>query len=75
MVRVVSRQWDQTRRFDMPTIVKERVDPKLASTSKANGLGVVVLLLAIAVAGALLASFFPALPGTELTPDVSSFMP
>lgn len=59
----------------MPTIVTERVDSKLASTSKANGLGVVTLLLAIAVAGALLASLLPALPGTELTPDVSTFLP
>jgi hypothetical protein len=59
----------------MPTIVTERADSKRASTSKANRLGVVVLLLAIAVAGALLASFFPALPGTELAPDVSTFLP
>jgi hypothetical protein len=59
----------------MPTIVTERVDSKLASTSKANGLGVVALLLAIGVAGALLASLLPALPGTELAPDVSTFLP
>jgi hypothetical protein len=59
----------------MHTIVKERDDSKLAPTSKANGLGVAALLLAIAVAGALLASFFPGLPSVELTPDVSSFLP
>jgi hypothetical protein len=59
----------------MPTVVKERVDSKPASTSKANGLGVIALLLAIAVAGGLLASFFPGLPSAELTPDVISFLP
>jgi hypothetical protein len=59
----------------MRTIVKERDDSKPASTSKANGLGVTALLLAIAVAGALLASFFPGIPSMELTSDVSLFLP
>jgi hypothetical protein len=59
----------------MSTVVKDRIDAKPASTTKANGLGVAALLLAIAVAGALLASFFPGLPSAELTPDVSSFLP
>ena len=39
----------------MPTVVKERVDSKPAS-SKSNPLGIIALLLGMAVAGAILAS-------------------
>jgi hypothetical protein len=35
---------------------------------------VIALLLGIAVAGALLASFFSPAPSVELTPDVSMFI-
>ncbi len=64
----------------MPTLVKHRVDSKPASATKGNGLAVTVLLLAIAVAGALFSSFFP-LPPTEVVtavvpaPDPSFFGP
>jgi len=40
----------------MPTVVKERVDAKPASTAKTNRLGAIAILLGIMVAGALLAS-------------------
>jgi hypothetical protein len=43
----------------MPTLVKQQVDSNPTSETKGTGLIVVVLLLAIAVAGALLSSIFP----------------
>jgi hypothetical protein len=46
----------------MPTLVKQTIDSKTAPETKGNGLTVVVLLLAIAVAGALLATMFPTAP-------------
>src|ERR1700688_3994773 len=52
------------RGIDMPVIVKERVDPKPASTS--NRVRVIVLLLSIACAGAFFASFF--LPAESIVP-------
>jgi hypothetical protein len=65
----------------MPTLVKQRVDSKPASATKGNGLAVAVLLLAIAVAGALLSSIFP-VPPSEVTavdiapaPDLNFFAP
>jgi len=65
----------------MPTLVKNHADSKPASATKGNGLAVTVLLLAIAVAGALLSTFFP-LPPAEVTaadivpaPDPSFFGP
>jgi hypothetical protein len=59
----------------MPTVVKESIDAKSASATKANGLGVVAVLLGIAVGGALLASVFAPLPTMDLTPDVTFFAP
>jgi hypothetical protein len=54
----------------MPTLVKERVDSKSESTTKANGLAVAALLLGLAVAGALLFSIFPLPPDAGLVADV-----
>jgi hypothetical protein len=65
----------------MPTLVKEHVDSKPASSTKSNGLAVAALLLAIAVAGALLSSVFPlppdAVPAADivLAPDLNFFAP
>jgi hypothetical protein len=65
----------------MPTLVKNHIDSKPASATNGNGLAVIVLLLAIAVAGALLSSVFP-LPPDEVTaadfvlaPDLNFFAP
>jgi hypothetical protein len=54
----------------MPTLVKDRVDSKFASTPKTNGLAVAALLLGMAVAGALLSSIFPLPPDAMSVPDV-----
>jgi hypothetical protein len=54
----------------MPTLVKEHVDTRPASTSKTNGLAVAALLLGFAVAGALLSSIFPLPPDALSVPDV-----
>jgi hypothetical protein len=59
----------------MPTIMKESVDAKSETATKANGLGVLAVLLGIAVGGALLASAFAPLPTMELAPDVNFFAP
>jgi hypothetical protein len=65
----------------MPTLVKQQVDSKPASTPTSNGLAVAVLLLALAVAGALLSSVFPLppdeAPATDAVPasDVNFFAP
>ena len=59
----------------MPTVMKESVDAKSESATKANGLGVIAVLLGIAVGGALLATAFAPLPTIELTPDVNFFAP
>jgi hypothetical protein len=65
----------------MPTLVKQHLDSKPASETKGNGPTVAALLLAIAVAGALLATIFP-LPPDEApvvnmvpAPDPNFFAP
>lgn len=50
----------------MPTIVKERVGSKPASNDKTNPLGIIALLLGMAVAGALLASWIE--PPADIVP-------
>lgn len=65
----------------MPTLVKEPVTSKPASTTESNGLPVAALLLAIAVAGGLLALAFPVppemMPAVYVTPapDLNFFGP
>jgi hypothetical protein len=54
----------------MPTLVKERPDSKPASTTNENRLAVIVLLLGIAVIGALLGSVFPLPPDAPSVPNV-----
>jgi hypothetical protein len=65
----------------MPTLVKQHLDSKPAPETTGNGLTVAMLLIAIAVAGALLSTIFP-LPPDEVpvvrmvwTPDVNFFAP
>jgi hypothetical protein len=65
----------------MPTLVKQQIDSNPTSETKGNGLTVAVLLLAIAVAGALLSAIFP-LPPDEApvvkmvpAPDLNFFAP
>ena len=54
----------------MPTVLKERVHSRPAVTAKTSTLGTIILLLGIAVAGALLASWIqPSLgfvPATDI---------
>jgi hypothetical protein len=65
----------------MPTLVKEPVTAKPAAATQSNGLQVAVLLLAIAVAGGLLALVFPPPPemipaaGVMPAPDLNFFGP
>jgi hypothetical protein len=59
----------------MPTVVKEHIDAKLASTAQTGALGRIALLLGIAVAAALLASFSPPLPSIVPGPEMSFFAP
>jgi len=54
----------------MPTVVKERVDSRPAATAKTSRLGAIVLLLGIAVAGALLASWIQPSPGFVPATDI-----
>jgi hypothetical protein len=59
----------------MPTLVKMRVDSNPAKTSSANGLGVIVLVLGIAIAATLLASLAAPSTGVETESDMSFFAP
>jgi hypothetical protein len=59
----------------MPMVVKERLELKPRSTTKAGGLGVIALLLVIAVAAALLASAFPPPTSLDPPPDANFFAP
>jgi hypothetical protein len=54
----------------MPTFVKERVDSSPAAPAKTSRLGAIVLLLGIAVAGALLASWIQPSPGFVPATDI-----
>jgi hypothetical protein len=54
----------------MPTIVKARIDAKPAATPHTEILGAIVVLLAIVVAAALLASVLPLPPVIEPTADI-----
>ena len=64
-----SARWIRQRRgIEMTVIVKEHVDSKPKSAS--NRVGVIVLLLSIACASALFASFF--LPAENIVPAAES---
>jgi hypothetical protein len=56
--------------LDMPTLVKERIDERPAATTRADGLGAIVLLLGIVVAAAFVASIFPPPPVIEPAPEM-----
>jgi hypothetical protein len=54
----------------MPTVVKERVASRPTATAKTSSLGTIILLLGIAVAGALLASWVQLPPNVEPATDM-----
>jgi hypothetical protein len=54
----------------MPTVVKERVDSRPAAPAKTSRLGAIVLVLGIAIAGALLASWIQPSPGFVPATDI-----
>jgi hypothetical protein len=59
----------------MPTIVKLPVQTKPTEPSRANGLGMIALVLGIAIAATLLASLASPSAGTETQTDMSYFAP